>query len=431
MKYPYQTNPVPSGQRKVLNEKVLYLIDHGGFDSAELPQPMSTTPTPETAGFMICGVMTMRITMSTVRPKKEIENGQFFTPPPICNLVVSCLKPSASDLIADLTCGMGNFFNFLPAESNAYGCEIDHKAHKVAHYLYPEANIELGDIRTYEPGIRFDYVIGNPPFNLKWYLEDGSEMLSQIYYCEKAAGLLKPFGIMAIIVPQSFLSDAFTNGRLIQMMESRFSFLGQVSLPENSFSAVGAVHFPTKLQFWQRRSGLEGWISSLYTTKTGFSLAAGFPIQSEANRIYKTFLEKAGADLETHKSYVLLELAKSQDTSAEFQYKVKSSCTILRYTQSCNPGIQSVMSICTGFVRKKKPEEMSYEKWCKVKITEKKVISYLRKTLKKQNQPPEKDVITLVKQNYHFVYKGYSAKIRRQMTYDMRVSNARLSGCPG
>ena len=420
MKYPYQTNPVPSGQRKALNEKVLYLIDHGGLDSAGItPADIYNAYTGD-GGLHDLRRDDYENYHEYSKAKKEIENGQFFTPPPICNLVVSCLKPSASDLIADLTCGMGNFFNFLPAESNAYGCEIDHKAHKVAHYLYPEANIELGDIRTYEPGIRFDYVIGNPPFNLKWYLEDGSEMLSQIYYCEKAAGLLKPFGIMAIIVPQSFLSDAFTNGRLIQMMESRFSFLGQVSLPENSFSAVGAVHFPTKLQFWQRRSGLEGWISSPYTTKTGFSLAAGFPIQSEANRIYKTFLEKARADLETHKSYVLLELAKSQNTSAEFQYKVKK----LLYHIKIHPKLQSRYTKCYEylyrFCTEKKPEEMSYEKWCKVKITEKKVISYLRKTLKKQNQPPEKDVITLVKQNYHFVYKGYSAKIRRQMTYDMR-----------
>ena len=158
---------------------------------------------------------------------------------------------------------------------------------------------------------------------MKWYLEDGSETLSQLYYCIKAAGLLKPFGIMALIVPQSFLADSFTDGRFIQEMESRFSFLGQVTLPDNAFLAMGAGRFPTKLQFWQRRSGLEGWVPLPYTTKPGLSLTSDFHIQSEARRIYDCFLEKARADLEVHKSHILLELAKSRDTSAEFQYKVK------------------------------------------------------------------------------------------------------------
>ena len=46
--------------------------------------------------------------------KKEIENGQFFTPPHLCEFVTTCLKPSCHDLIADLTCGKGDFFNFMP-----------------------------------------------------------------------------------------------------------------------------------------------------------------------------------------------------------------------------------------------------------------------------------------------------------------------------
>lgn len=46
--------------------------------------------------------------------KKEVENGQFFTPPPLCEFVAACLMLSDMDLVADLTCGMGNFFNYVP-----------------------------------------------------------------------------------------------------------------------------------------------------------------------------------------------------------------------------------------------------------------------------------------------------------------------------
>lgn len=65
------------------------------------------------------------------------------------------------------------------------------KAYKVAHFLYPDANIECRDIRTYQPDLRFDYVLGNPPFHLKWWTEEYGEMLSQMYYCMKAARSLK------------------------------------------------------------------------------------------------------------------------------------------------------------------------------------------------------------------------------------------------
>ena len=58
---------------------------------------------------------------------------------------------------------MGRFFNFVPVESNAYGCELDIRAYKVAHFLFPDANIECRDLRTYQPAVRFDYVVGNPP----------------------------------------------------------------------------------------------------------------------------------------------------------------------------------------------------------------------------------------------------------------------------
>ncbi len=87
----------------------------------------------------------------------------FFTSHPICEFVMAALAMNKQELIvADLTCGMGNFFNFVPVESNAYGCEIDAKAYKVAHYLYPAANLVRDDIRSYSIPLKMDYVAGNP-----------------------------------------------------------------------------------------------------------------------------------------------------------------------------------------------------------------------------------------------------------------------------
>ena len=72
---------------------------------------------------------------------------------------------------------------------NAYGFDIDGKAVSVARYLYPEAHIEKCDIRQYYPEQRFDVIIGNPPFNLKFDYK-----LSQEYYMDKAYDVLNPAG---------------------------------------------------------------------------------------------------------------------------------------------------------------------------------------------------------------------------------------------
>ena len=57
---------------------------------------------------------------------------------------------------------MGNFFNHLPNQHNAYGFDIDSKAVAVARYLYPDAHIDKCDIQQYHSEQRFDAIIGNP-----------------------------------------------------------------------------------------------------------------------------------------------------------------------------------------------------------------------------------------------------------------------------
>lgn len=263
MKYAYQGESIPQDKRRTLNEKVLYLIDSNGCNACSIsPEDIYNAYTGD-GGLHGLDRADYENYHAYSEAKKEAENGQFFTPPHLCEFITACLKLSEHDLVADLTCGMGNFFNFIPTEANAYGCELDIKAVKVARFLYPEATIECRDIRTCQPETRFDYVLGNPPFHLKWWTKSGRDMPSQMYYCLKAAEVLKPLGILALIVPQSFLADTFTDNGQIREMEKQFSFLGQVLLPDNSFSYLGVNRFPTKLQFWQKKTadqGSEAWI---------------------------------------------------------------------------------------------------------------------------------------------------------------------------
>lgn len=421
MKYTYCPGPSNVESRRTLNEKVLYLIDSGTAAQAGITNEDIYNAYTGDGGLHGLARKDYDNYHSYSEAKKEIENGQFFTPPDLCRLVAEALKVSKFDLVADLTCGKGSFFNFFPVESNLYGCELDAKACKVARYLFPAANITPGDIRTYKPEVRFDYVVGNPPFNLRWWTGEGEEVLSQLYYCFKAAELLKPLGILALIVPRSFLSDDFSDKAMIREIERHFSFLGQVGLPDSAFAALGVASFPTKLQLWQKKSEVKGWKARRYTLQVSKILSNGFDPVAEAQYIYEHMMLLPKADLEKNKSHVLLELAKEHSTSKGFSYQTQK----MLYQIKVHPATQDRYAKCCEYLHRfytqERPADMDYKEWQRVMLTEAKVLSYLRQALRKQNKKPERDVIALVKRNDSFVYKAYSAKTRAMLTDDMKT----------
>lgn len=421
MKYGYFPAPVDPVKRRALNEKVLYLIESG--KQADFGVSAEDLFNAYTGDGGLHGLERGDYAnyYEYSEAKKGIENGQFFTPPDVCRLVCEALALSPSDLIADLTCGKGSFFNFVPVEANAYGCEVDEKAYKVARHLFPDANLTLGDIRSYKTDVRFDYVLGNPPFNLKWYAEGEDGCLSQLYCCLKAAELMKPLGIMALIVPRSFLADDFTDKRMIQSLEKQFSFLGQIGLPDDVFAQLGVSKYETKLQFWQKKSDAPGWSARRYTPELLYSLPRDYDIAEEARELYEKVLALPKADLEKNKSYVLLELARTRATSKDFAYQTQK----LLYQIKVHPATKDRYARCCEYLHlfytQEKPAGMDVKEWDKIKLTEKKVMLYLKKAIRRQNRKPECDEIALVKQNHAFVYKAYSSKMRPLLTDEMKT----------
>lgn len=144
---------------------------------------------------------------------------------------------------------MGNFFNHLPNQHNAYGFDIDSKAVAVARYLYPDAHIDKCDIQQYRSEQRFDAIIGNPPFNLKFDFR-----LSQEYYIDKAYHLLNPAGFLMVIVPASFMQNEFWEKSRVGRVNEDFSFIGQTRLAPHAFTSVGVDNFNTKIMVFLRRS---------------------------------------------------------------------------------------------------------------------------------------------------------------------------------
>ena len=115
------------------------------------------------------------------------------------NFLFPVLNSEPEDIIYDLTYGKGDFFNYLPTESNIYGTEIDIKAVKIAHTSIQRLPLQYGDIRQYSPVLSGDIVFGNPPFHLEWGTKEAS-VSSQMYYCKKAYQVLKNGGFLVLLV---------------------------------------------------------------------------------------------------------------------------------------------------------------------------------------------------------------------------------------
>lgn len=331
---------------------------------------------------------------------------------------MEALSPALDETVADLTSGMAHFCNFMPVEANFYGCEFDIKSHKVAHYLYPTANLEHRDIRFYEPNMRFNYIVGNPPFNLKWQTEDGN-MISQMYYCLKAAKLLKPLGILAIVVPVSFLADAYLDGAKISELGKEFSFLGEVAIQKNAFQSLGVDNYATKILFWQKKlDASDQGAPYQLNSANGFNLTNMNDAAALLKVVRNNIVAPAKERMQKHS--VRVKRASLGGNDKTFEYEVRK----LLFHIKSNPKLVDKYAKCQEYLYKfqhqEQPENMKYEEWVKIRLTEAKVLAYLRRVIQSQHKKPGQDVVRLVKRDGGLVFKGYSAKVRKSMNEKMK-----------
>jgi SAM-dependent methyltransferase len=351
------------------------------------------------------------------KAKKEIEMGQFFTPHGICRQMVKMASPEPSDTVLDICCGMGNFFNHLPNLYNAYGFDIEPNSIKVARHLYPEANIEVTDIRRWEPEQRFDTVIGNPPFNLDW-----NGKLSQYYYCNKAYKALNPAGLLILIVPCSFLQSDFWDKTQVNGMNQNFSFIGQTKLNPNAFASLGVHNFDTKIMAFMRESDhieMQPYCAETFLT-----------IDELKQKIAEAKEVKKNIRLKLHQE----TSGKLSAEAVEFEYRLKKYLYEIKTHKHLREHYPKALALVSKFRNQKPPAGCSneeYAKWEKSKLTFAKVLSVIRKYIKNQNHVSRKET-ALVKTNYGFQLKAYAPRLldgidnRYVKMYDLVAHNHSL-----
>ena len=414
MKYPYEDIDIPKDLRKQVNDSILEAVRSKttSLTGKEIYQAYTGL-----GGLHGLSRNDFDCYHDYAEAKREVELGQFFSPHETCRKIIDIIKPKDTDLIADLTCGSGNFFNHMPNESNIYGCELDTGASDVAKFLYPKANITCGDIKDYFPDVLFDIIVGNPPFNLRWHI-NGINHLSQGYFLEKAAELLRPGGLLAVIVPESFLSDEFMEKSILGSVNEKFNFIFQYRIDKNTFSSLGVTNFDTKLMVLQK--------ASEHIPHNGFKPGE---FVNDDEGLYPKFIKPLQEFKKTIQHKLLSEYLISyragnnfclsrpnSDHKEGFGFVIKKYLFEIKTHPKLKEKYQSALNLVEQYKNQEKPKDMKYSDWERKRLTKRKILARLRRIVLSQDKVPGKDMIRIVKTNYGIKYKAYSPKARLRLS---------------
>ena len=401
---------IPRDKRAEVNEKILFAIDSG---KDLIPKESIYNCYTGIGGLHNFKQVDFSSYHRYAEAKKEFEMGQFFTPHELCRNMVEVLSPTSSEMVLDMCCGMGNFFNHLPNLHNTYGFDIDGRAVTVARHLYPEAHIEKCDIQQYRPEQRFDVIIGNPPFNLKFDCK-----LSQEYYMDKAYDVLNPAGFLMVIVPVSFMQSEFWEKTRVANINSCFSFVGQTKLNPDAFDSMGVHNFSTKVMVFLRRSR--------HIEMQPYNADEFIPMEELKDRVRKTRVMKQRIRIDLMRETNRID----REELEAFEYRLSKYMYELKAHAVLNRHIEKAEALVSKFRNQKPPENATNQQikdWERKKLTTGKVLGIIRKYITSQHSVPRKEV-ALVKTSYGFKLKPYAPRLLDKVTHKAASINDLILG---
>ena len=401
---------IPRDKRAEVNEKILFAIDSG---KDLIPKESIYNCYTGIGGLHNLKQADFSSYHRYAEAKKEFEMGQFFTPHELCRSMVEVLSPTSSEMVLDMCCGMGNFFNHLPNLHNSYGFDIDGRAVTVARHLYPEAHIEKCDIQQYRPEQRFDVIIGNPPFNLKFDCK-----LSQEYYMDKAYDVLNPAGFLMVIVPVSFMQSEFWEKTRVANINSSFSFVGQTKLNPDAFDSMGVHNFSTKVMVFLRRSR--------HIEMQPYNADEFIPMEELKDRVRKTRMMKQRIRIDLMRETNRID----REELEAFEYRLSKYMYELKAHAVLNRHIEKAEALVSKFRNQKPPENATNQQikdWERKKLTTGKVLGIIRKYITSQHSVPRKEV-ALVKTSYGFKLKPYAPRLLDKVTHKAASINDLILG---
>ena len=157
--------------------------------------------------------------------------------------------------------GVGNFMGLMPDDMRTAGrftaIEREPFSSAIAKQLYPNQNVQQADFTEFKGNdAYFDAAVGNPPFASDPQTDrSGRKHLSGLslhnYFFAKAVDMLRPGGLLAQVVTNSFLDAKGDTAR--KYIGERVKFLGAIRLPNNAFSKNANTEVTTDIIFLQKR----------------------------------------------------------------------------------------------------------------------------------------------------------------------------------
>jgi hypothetical protein len=186
--------------------------------------------------------------------KRNYELGQFFTPDIICKQLVHLLEIEPYAIVADIACGMGRFFNWLPGRQ-CIGREIDTETLNLAAKCFPEmdAKIENFEFCTIDTESA-DYCLGNPPYSIRFYGHFSNELqigqsgivYSENMYLTQTERILKKGGINAVLMPDYEFNESQVK-KLNNFIDKKFWRISEIRLSLDSFLEYSRMDLPIKI----------------------------------------------------------------------------------------------------------------------------------------------------------------------------------------
>jgi type I restriction enzyme M protein len=252
--------------------------------------------------------------------EKKSGAGQYFTPRPLIDAIVSVLRPKGGETIVDPAAGTAGFFISARAEvarassrqdgaaAAFFGVELVRETHRLAlmnamlHEI--EGVIELGDSLDAD-GVALpaaDLVLTNPPFGSK--RGAGRPMRKdlvfatsnkQLAFLQLICQCLKPGGRAGVVVPDNVLFEEGVAGRVRTDLMARCDLHTILRLPTGIFYAQGVktnVLFFSKAEKGDDTNNTKGvWI---------YDLRAGMPSFGKRTPLglehFKDFISAYGRD---------------------------------------------------------------------------------------------------------------------------------------
>lgn len=191
-------------------------------------------------------------------------NDAFYTSPTVIDGIFEALGNFGFDggNILELAMGIGNFFGRMPeamqANSQLYGVEIDSLSGRIAHALYPDADISIqGFEKNHFQNGSFDVAVGNVPFGELGFRDTVHDTTKlHDYFFAEALSKLKDGGIMAFVTSAGTLDKRDETTR--QMLADKADFIGAFRLPggkNGAFKDNAGTEVTTDIIFLKKHEG--------------------------------------------------------------------------------------------------------------------------------------------------------------------------------